>query len=176
MPQDWCPGGIKKINLLRLKFPAPKMPFSLVRYQSRGILIPQSVQMRSFLLTDETLGGSTPIFFRPRKKEARLLLARKICTGILPDLVPSPRIMLQSHGTKNVKPSWKILLAPSHPPRLSFLIPSDGFLMNLASHIGSFINSMLRIFNLMITVRYSVTAWNLLRYKGPRPQLLLSSF
>ena len=37
-------------------------------------------------------------------------------------------------------------------PRPSSLIPPDEFLMNLAGHIGFFINSVQRIFKLMITV------------------------
>lgn len=51
---------------------------------------------------------------------------------------------------KNTRAPWKILLARPVSPRPTFLIPSDGFLMNLAGHIGFFINSAPRIFNLMI--------------------------
>lgn len=139
------------------------MTFSLVRYQSRGILIPQC-KWDSSSLAMKLWVAQFPFFFGlAKRRSVYCWRAKRLYRNIT-----GSGIMLQSHGTKNVKPSWKILLAPSHPPRLSFLIPSDGFLINLAGHIGSFINSMLRIFNLMIMVRYSVTAWNLLRYKGPR--------
>lgn len=90
-------------------------------------------------------------FFQRRKKRAvyrpRTALIAEYC-----DLVSSLRGGGRANGGQRTQNRLEKYYLRAITPQLSFLIPPDGFLMNLAGHIGFFINSVPRIFNLMITV------------------------
>lgn len=100
--------------------------------------------------TELSSRGSTPVSsFNVAKREPYTRAQGN--TAEYCDLVSSSRGNAQT-GDKERKNRLEKYYLLAITPRPSFLIPPDGFLMNLAGHIGFFINSVPRIFNLMITV------------------------
>lgn len=141
-------GGIKKINFLKLR--ALECPLVSSHAKAAGYIL-QGSECNPPHRRNSRLAALFPFLLSTAQKESRLpsTASWRYCRILRSSIFFTRK---RANGGQRTQNRLEKYYLRAITPRLSFLILPDGFLMNLAGHIGFFINSMPRIFNLMITV------------------------